>query len=137
MSFEEAKIIGSSLNSNYQADTFLVSPSSSITSGKGSIIIGKPHSMRIFKLAQSSEEIFYESVKSMTYLSVYGTRTTPLTERAEIIVKSIKQVFPSIIPNVVVIPHTEEEMPVVYGPTKGTAYFSEPEFGDHVFIVLT
>lgn len=137
MSFEEAKVIGTSLNTIYPTDTFLVSPPSAITSGKGSVIIGKPHSMRIFKLAQSSEEMKFDSVKSLTYLSVFGTRTTPLAERPEKIVASIKQVLPSVIPNVAVLPKSEPEVPTVFGPNKGTAYFSEEEFGDHVFIVLT
>ena len=58
-------------------------------------------------------------------------------ERATSILYQIEKMLPNRFANVVVVPSTENEMPVVYGPSKGCASFWEAEFGDHVFIVLT
>ena len=77
------------------------------------------------------------SLKSLVHRLVFETRDMSLEVRRDALVGALKEMLPDYCRHVHIWAMASTERPYVYGPHKGEAVFLEPEFGDHVYILLT
>lgn len=77
-------------------------------------------------------------LKSLLYRTVFETRTMSSNDRGNKILEEINAMLPNLYSSVFVsVPiANSNECPLVYGPHKGVANYWEPEFGDHICIIL-
>ena len=93
---------------------------------------------RVGRLDLSSVNAIGDSaLKSLLHRVVFESKSmSDSLDRARHITVQISKMLPAYYRTVFVTLVSSNDRPQVYGPHKGLAYFWEPEFGEHVTIVL-
>lgn len=78
------------------------------------------------------------ALKSLVHRQVFETRHMSMEVRRDALVGALKEMLPDHCRHVHVWAKASADRPHVFGPPhKGEAVFLDPEFGDHVYILLT
>ena len=137
---ELAKHISENLRTQYPNDSFVACKSDNAAFGHGlpTSIICDMHGATVSRLPFSSAKAIDDSaLKSLLHRVMLESKSMSTSvDRAEHISDQICKMLPGHYNTVFVTPVSSNDRPVVYGPHKGLAYFWEPEFGEHVTIVL-
>ena len=133
---ELAKHICENLSVEYPNDSF-VACTYSAYSGNWKDICDM-NGIRVCRLILSSANAIGDSaLKSLLHRVVFESKSmSDSQDRARYIREQIGKMLPAYCKTVFVTAVSSNDRPQVYGPHKGLAYFWEPEFGDHVTIVL-
>ena len=132
---ELAKHICENLSVEYPNDSF-VACTYSAYSGNWKDICDM-NGIRVCRLILSSANAIGDSaLKSLLHRVVFESKSMTFIDRSKHLDEQIFKMLPAYCRTVFVTPVGSNDRPQVYGPHKGLAYFSEPEFGTHVTIVL-
>ena len=129
------------LRQQYPNDSFLAFWRSSTTAhgtGLNQYIIFNMNSVVVSRLPLSNAKAIGDSaLKSLLHRVVFESKSmSDNMDRAVYIDGEITKMLPYYNKTVLVTDANSNHRPEVYGPHKGLAYFSEPEFGSQVTIVL-
>ena len=132
---ELAKHLCENLRKQYPADSFVAFALS--MSGTGNIVCDMNGS-RVIRLALSNAQAINDSgLKSLLHRLVFESKSMGESpERTTFLCNQIEQLLPNYYNSVFVSPLYSNDIPLVFGPHKGLAYFWEPEFGAHVTVLL-
>lgn len=145
ISYDISCTIAENLNNYYERETFIAASSlTSMVTTMGAHVYWNPENGIKVELVQHSADsvqaINNVSLKALAYQVVFESRiTTDWVNRAMRICNAIESMLPNHIITVLVSEIASENIPIckVFGTTKGTAIYEDPEFRHRVEIVLT
>ena len=134
---EIAKHLCENLRQQYPNDSFVAYTDDSNGYGNHALIFNMI-GVKVCRLIRSNAKIIGDSaLKSLLHRVVFESKLmNDNVERARQLFDEIDKMLPDSSKTVFATNVNSNDCPVVYGPHKGLAYFSEPEFGTHVTIVL-
>ena len=134
---ELAEHISENLKNSYKNDLFVAYTNLSCYAGYREKLCDM-NGARVYRLLLSSEKAIGDSaLKSLLHRLVFESKWMSVSrDRAKHISDEIDRMLPDYKNSVIVTDVSSNDRPVVYGPHKGLAYFWEPEFGEHVTVIL-
>ena len=133
---ELAKHICKNLRVQYPNDAFVAYTNHSASYGNYEDICDM-NGTRVCRLTLSSaNSISNSALKSLIHRVVFESKSMSCVDRAIHIHDQIDKMLSGYYGTVFVTRVSSNKRPRVYGPHKGLANFWEPEFGEHVTIVL-
>ena len=135
---ELARHLCERLRHEYPDDSFVAFTNASIDYGNRSLICYMNESIVSRLFLSTTQEIGNSELKSLLHRVVFDSKSLCFTigYRAIHLFDEIQKMLPCYCISVFVTEVGSNDTPQVYGPHKGRAYFWEPEFGDHVTVVL-
>ena len=134
---ELAKHICENLRVKYPNDSFVASTDDSASYGNCKRICDMNGTRVDCLNLSSANPINNSALKSLLHRVVFESKwMSKRLDRAKHISDQIDIMLPAYCSTVFITNVSSNDRPQVFGPHKGLAYFWEPEFGNHVTIIL-